>query len=64
MQLKKTQLAKRLGLRYATLLEWEKSRPEVYKRLVLSYEYEYLLEQMQTSLEDVQKRMQSLRSES
>ena len=44
MKFKKTELAKKLNLRYATLLDWEKNRPEVYKRLVLSYEYERLLD--------------------
>jgi len=44
MKFKKTELAKKLNLRYATLLDWEKNRPEVYKRLVLSYEFERLLD--------------------
>jgi len=53
--MKKKDLAQRLGLRYATLLEWEKNRPEVYKRLILSYEYERALEQITTTLANAQK---------
>jgi DNA-binding XRE family transcriptional regulator len=54
MKLKKTELARRLDLRYATLLDWEKNRPEVYKRLVLSYEYERIINEMTDMLQKMQ----------
>lgn len=54
MKLKKTELAKRLNLRYATLLDWEKNRPEVYKRIVLSYEYERIINEMTGMLQQMQ----------
>ncbi len=60
MKLKKAELAKRLGLRYATLLEWEKNRPLVYERLILSYEYERVIEEFMGSFEGMKKRVESL----
>jgi len=60
MQIKKAELAKRLGLRYATLLEWEKNRPLVYERLVLSYEYERVIEEFMGSFEGMKKRVEAL----
>lgn len=53
--MKKNDLAKRLNMRYATLLEWEKNRPEVYERLVLSYEYERALEEITKSISKTQE---------
>ncbi len=53
--MKKKDLADRLGLRYATLLEWEKNRPEVYNRLILSYEYERALAQLAQALSSAQE---------
>lgn len=60
MKLKKAELAKRLELRYATLLEWEKNRPLVYERLVLSYEYEKILEEFMGSFEGLKQKVESL----
>lgn len=60
MKLKKAELAKRLGLRYATLLEWEKNRPLVYERLILSYEYEKVIEEFMGSFEGMKKRVDAL----
>lgn len=60
-KIKKTELAKRLNLRYATLLEWEKNRPLVYERLVLSYEYEKILEEMMGSFDEVKNRLYILK---
>jgi len=60
MQIKKAELAKRLGLRYATLLEWEKNRPLVYERLILSYEYERVIEEFMGSFEGMKKRVEAL----
>lgn len=60
-KIKKTDLAQRLNLRYATLLEWEKNRSIVYERLVLSYEYEKILEQMMGSFDEVKNRLYLLK---
>jgi DNA-binding XRE family transcriptional regulator len=61
MKLKKTELAKRLNLRYATLLDWEKNRPEVYKRLVLSYEYERIINEMTDMLQKMQSNISHIK---
>lgn len=53
--MKKKDLAKRLNLRYATLLDWEKNRHEVYERLILSYEYEKALEDIMKSISKTQE---------
>lgn len=60
-KIKKTDLANKLNLRYATLLEWEKNRPKVYERLVLSYEYEKILEEMMGSFDEVKSRLHLLK---
>lgn len=60
--MKKSDLAKKLNLRYATLLEWEKNRPEVYKRLILSYEYEKIVDEFTCSLNEVNDRVKQLKS--
>ncbi|WP_201353020.1 hypothetical protein [Hydrogenimonas urashimensis] len=63
MKIKKMELARRLNLRYATLLEWEKKRPEVYRRLVLSYEYEKVIEEISQRLADTQSLIETVRKE-
>lgn len=60
-KMKKTELARRLNLRYATLLEWEKNRPEVFERLVLSYEYEKIIEEVMGSFDEVKNRLYLLK---
>lgn len=60
-KIKKVDLAKRLDLRYATLLEWEKKRPLVYERLVLSYEYEKIIAQMMGSFDEAKNRLYLLK---
>jgi hypothetical protein len=63
MKIKKMELARRLNLRYATLLEWEKKRPEVYRRLVLSYEYEKLIDEIAGSLDATRMLIEKYRKE-
>jgi len=60
MKFKKTELAKRLNLRYATLLDWEKNRPEVYKRLVLSYEYEKIIDEILNNNKEFALKLQQI----
>lgn len=60
MRFKKTELAKRLNLRYATLLDWEKNRPEVYKRLVLSYEYEKIIDEILNNNKELASKVQQI----
>ncbi len=62
MKLKKAELAKRLGLRYATLLEWEKNRPQVYERLVLSYEYEKVIEDFLNLNESIKEHIATIKA--
>lgn len=63
MKMKKMELARRLNLRYATLLEWEKKRPEVYRRLVLSYEYERVIDEIAESLDKTKSLIEKYRKE-
>lgn len=59
--MKKKDLAERLDLRYATLLEWEKNRPKVYERLILSYEYEKVLDELVALLGEKHDAIKALR---